>query len=170
MSLHSGSLEPWSDLDPNDFTQWWKKHYIVNPTKFITKKNKDNIYAYFVIQDTTLTGICWHLSYWYYDDPNRYVEKIYNWCFDKELTKLKSKDVVSLKNKDFLQKTKSFKSQFVSQNGNRMFIIFVYLTYLSVCWLDFHNQGPLPTIFHSSSHMHSIWGCSHNQRKELCQC
>ena len=29
---------PWDDLDPNDFTQWWKKHHIVNPTKFIKKK------------------------------------------------------------------------------------------------------------------------------------
>ena len=102
MSLHSGSLEPWSNLDPNDFTQWWKKHCIVNPTKFITKKNQDNLYAYFVIQDTTLTGICWHLSYWYYDDPNRYVNTIYDWCFDKELTKLKPQDIISLKNKDLI--------------------------------------------------------------------
>ena len=96
---------PWTDLDPNDFTQWWKKHHIVNSTKFINKKNQDNIYAYFVIQDTTLTGICWHLSYWYYDDPNRYIEKFYDWIFDKELTKLKQKDNVMIKNtynrKDF---------------------------------------------------------------------
>lgn len=98
MSLPGGSLEPWSDLNPNDFTRWWTKHYIVNLTKFSVRKNKDNIYAYFVIQDTTLTGICWHLSYWYYDDPNRYVEKIYNWCFDKELTKLKPKDNVTMNN------------------------------------------------------------------------
>ena len=102
MSLPCSPFEPWSDLDPNDFTQWWKTPYIVNPAKFIVKKNKDNIYAYFVIEDTTLTGIYWHLSYWYYDDPNRYIEKIYDWCFDKELIKLKPKDVVSLKNKDLI--------------------------------------------------------------------
>jgi|Laugresbdmm110sn_1035088.scaffolds.fasta_scaffold14641_2 hypothetical protein len=86
---------PWDDLDPNDFTQWWKKHHIVNPTKFIKKKNQDNIYAYFVIQDTTLSGICWHLSYWYYNDPNRYVNTIYNWIFDKELTNLIPNDIMT---------------------------------------------------------------------------
>jgi hypothetical protein len=90
---------PWADLDPNDFTQWWKKHHIVNPTKFINKKNQDNnIYAYFVIQDTTLSGNCWHLSYWYYNDPNRYVNTIYDWIFDKELTKLIPNDIIIIKN------------------------------------------------------------------------
>ncbi len=86
---------PWNDLDPNDFTQWWKKHHIVNPTKFIKKKHQDNIYAYFVIQDTTLLGNCWHLSYWYYNDPNRYVNTIYNWIFDKELTNLIPNDIIT---------------------------------------------------------------------------
>jgi len=90
--------EHWNDLDPNDFTQWWKKHHIVNPIKFIVKKDQNNIYAYFVIQDTTLTGIYWHLSYWYYDDPNRYVNTIYDWIFDKELTTLKQKDIIMMKN------------------------------------------------------------------------
>ena len=89
---------PWSDLNPNDFTQWWKKHYIANPTKFTVKKDQNNIYAYFVIQDTTLTGICWHLSYWYYDDSNRYVNTIYDWIFDKELTKLIPNDIIIIKN------------------------------------------------------------------------
>ena len=89
---------PWTDLDPNDFTQWWKKHYIVNTTKFTAKKDQDNIYAYFVIQDITLSGICWHLSYWYYDDPNRYVNTIYDWIFDKELTKLKQEDIIMKNN------------------------------------------------------------------------
>jgi len=90
--------EPWNDLNPNDSTQWWKKHHIVNPTKFINKKNQDNIYAYFIIQDTTLSGNCWHLSYWYYDDPNRYVNTIYDWIFDKELTKLIPNDIIIMKN------------------------------------------------------------------------
>ena len=75
-----------------------KKHHIVNPTTFTVKKVQKNIYAYFVIQDTSLTGINWHLSYWYYDDPNRYVETIYNWIFDKELTKLKENDIIMMKN------------------------------------------------------------------------
>ena len=91
-------IGPWADLDPNDFTQWWKKHYIVNPTQFTVKKDQDNIYAYFVIQDTTLSGICWHLSYWYYNDPNRYVNTIYDWIFDKELTKLIPNDIIIMKN------------------------------------------------------------------------
>ena len=91
-------IGPWNDLDPNDFTQWWKKHYIVNPTQFTVKKDQQNIYAYFVIQDTTLSGICWHLSYWYYNDPNRYVNTIYDWIFDKELTKLIPNDIIIIKN------------------------------------------------------------------------
>ena len=91
-------IGPWADLDPNDFTQWWKKHYIVNPTQFTVKKDQQNIYAYFVIQDTTLSGICWHLSYWYYNDPNRYVNTIYDWIFDKELTKLIPNDIIIIKN------------------------------------------------------------------------
>ena len=97
--------EHWADLDPNDFTQWWKKHNIVDLTKFIKKKDQLNICAYFVIQDTTLSGICWHLSYWYYNDPNRYVNTIYDWIFDKELTKLTPKDIISLKNESLLNFT-----------------------------------------------------------------
>ena len=114
MSLSNGSLsildpnkndEYWNDLDPNDFTQWWKKHNIVDSIKFIKKKDQQNICAYFVIQDTTLSGICWHLSYWYYNDPNRYINTIYDWIFDKELTKLTPNDIISLNNESLFNFT-----------------------------------------------------------------
>lgn len=38
------------------------------------------------------------MSYWYYNDPNRYVNTIYDWIFDKELTKLMPNDIVIMTN------------------------------------------------------------------------
>jgi len=52
---------PWNDLDPNDFTQWWKKHYIVNPTKFIKKKIKItfmHILLYKILLYQEFVGTC----------------------------------------------------------------------------------------------------------------
>ena len=114
---------PWCYLDPNDSSQWWKKHHIVDSTKFIAKKNQYNILAYFIIQDTSLTGEKWHLSYWYYNDPNRYVQTINEWIFTSKLTNLKNKDAVHLIS-SILEFT-VYDCKFVEKSQNKFCKIFI---------------------------------------------
>jgi hypothetical protein len=117
---------PWTNLDPNDFrNMWWKIPDIIDPKKFYAKKELHNILGYFVIQDTTLTGLCWYIVYWYYGDPNRYVKKIYDWCFNKELTKIKELDVVHLLNNYATNDYTAFDCKYAEKDQKKYCKIFI---------------------------------------------
>ena len=65
--------KPWLQLSPNDFsTEWWCYSDIID----------ENICC-FIIQDCNIGGEYWRVSTWYNNDPNRYMQLLFEtqWNF-----------------------------------------------------------------------------------------
>lgn len=97
---------PWFKLNANNFNdRWWLYSSILNTETAKKEKNVNDIICILIIQDTNDVGMeYWRCNTWYKDDPNRYLNVIYNkneWTFDKPLVEMKEGDIVTSNNNKY---------------------------------------------------------------------
>ena len=94
--------KPWLQLSPNDYsTEWWRYSYIIDEDSARIFKDEQEILCHFIIQDCNMAGSFWRISTWYNNDPNRYMQLLFEtqWNFSKPLTEMKENDIVCLNTK-----------------------------------------------------------------------
>lgn len=91
--------KPWFNLDPNNSRdRWWLYSSIKNINTAKNDKNDNNILCELIIQDINSLGtIFWRRSTWYKDDPNRYLNNIYDneWPYSKILVDMEKGDIIT---------------------------------------------------------------------------